>query len=389
MGAMTDKNLSRKRRRRKAASQKDVRPQAAATHKSKNPKRKSLVVKIVIAVLIIGGLGAGVFLIGRHFNGAWAAQDAISASIARIEEADTAIVKLNNTVTSTVDEASQADTDALIEDVDATLTILIKADEQLARANALDEFLNENELAICDALRDSIDARREMVKAGEAIVSVDATVGNARSKLDQAVEKALEADEKSREATEAANSYAQFLAGDDSVATKDANSVVDLDNRVIELVNEAKGLVGDAKEAFGDADYSAYETYLDKRAEAAQRMLEADSALVSGDFASVSDLTNKYNEADAAAIAAASALPTSTSEVFSAPYEALTAEQRKAYSTASTKAADADILIRHYQGINVSTLLLATTTSSAQSGEAPTTDASASVIEGLPVITEN
>lgn len=387
MGARADKNLSRRGRRIEAAPKKHARPQATPT--SKEAKRKKLISRIVLIVFIAAALGVGIFFLARHFNGAWAARDAISVSIARIEDADNAIVELNEQVTSTVDEVSNEDTDTLIKDADSATTILIKADEQLARANALDEFLNENELAICDALRDSIDARREMIKAGEAIVSVDATVGAAKSKLDDAVEKALAADEKSREATEAANQYALFLAGDESSATKDANKVVELDNEVLELIQEAKDLVAGAKEIFGDVDYGAYETYLDKRTEAAQRMLEADSALVSGDFASASELTNKYNEADAAATEAASALPTSTSEIFSARYEELTAEQREAYSAASAKAAEADALIRHYQGINVSTSMLASTTGSVEDTQAATTDGETALIEAPPVITES
>lgn len=362
MSSGPERKLSQKPRKRAMPESKRARAQ---THKSSVPREKkhlSLTARMIMVALVIGVVGTGVFFLGRHFNGAWAARDAISSTISLVEEADNAIVDLNNTVTSTVDDASSENVEEVSKGVEDAAAILTRADDSLARANALDEFLNENELAICSALRDSIDARRTMIGAGKAIISVDVMVGSARSALDTAVNKALEANEKSKEATVAANEYAQYLAGDESVATKDANSVVEYDNAVISLLNEAKESLSAAKETFGNADYAAYETYFDKRLEAAQFMLEADNALVSGDFTSASELTNKYNEADIAASEAGAVLPASTSEIFSEPYSKLTNGQRETYASASTKAAEADVLVRHYQGINVSTSLLASTT---------------------------
>lgn len=360
MSNRAEQGLSQKPHKRQASATRRTR--SSATAESREKKHLSLTARMIVVALVIGLVGTLVFFVGRHFNGAWAARDAISSTISKIEEADTAIVDLNNAVASTVDEATAENAEELVRGASDATGILTRADESLARANALDEFLNENELAICDASRDSIDARREMIGAGEAIVSVDAIVGSARGQLEQAIKKALEANTKSQEASAAANEYAQYLTGDESVATKDANNVVTLDNEVISLISEAKESLNAAKETFGDADYSAYETYLDKRAEAAQLMLDADNALVSGDFASASDLTAKYNEADTAATELAAALPASTSEIFSEPYASLTNGQRETYSKAAAKATEADKLIRHYQGINVSTSLLAATT---------------------------
>lgn len=65
--------------------------------------------------------------------------------------------------------------------------------------------------------------------------------------------------------------------------------------------------------------------------------------------------TTAYNEADAAASEAAQALPASTADIYTEPYNTLTQEQRNAYVQAASKAADADAQIRHYQGVSVST----------------------------------
>lgn len=352
MGGRTDKRLSQAKR---------PRAQARGAHASSGPakpkERRSMpfALRLLIIALVVGVLGTAIFFLSRYLDGSWQAKDAMSAAISYIEESDEIIVALNDSVALTVDEAAQENVEELQEQADEADASLKKADEKLARANALDEFLDDNQKAICDALRDSIDARRTMLDAGEAILSVDTTVGSARALLDQVVDKAVEANKKSQEATTAANEYAQFLTGDTSVSTQDANVALQLDNEAKALIDEAKSALASAKETFGDADYTAYETYLNKRGEAIDIMIETDTALVSGDFASVSDKTNAYNTADVAATEAANALPSSTSEIFSAPYESLTSGSRKTYSSAAEKAAEADALIRHYQGVAVST----------------------------------
>lgn len=384
MAGRTEHNLSPKTRRRAVREQKQTSGHNRPTAEDRN--HMPLTARLIVVALIVGLIGAGVFFLGRHFNGAWAARDAVSAAISKVEDADDAIVELNEVVSSTVDEADTEKANELTKAANKAVELLGQADNSLARASALDEFLNENELAICDALRTSIDARRTMIGAGEAIISVDAMVGTARDELNQAVDKALEADEKSREATTKANEYAKYLTGDESVATKDATSVVELDNEVIALINEAKEHVASAKKTFSEPDYGAYETYLEKRGEAAQAMLDADTALVSGDFTSASELTAKYNEADTAATQAAATLPATTSEIFTEPYASLTDGQRTTYSEAAKKAADADILIRHYQGINVSSSALsdntaaATTEQDAETAKAQTAETAAPVI---------
>lgn len=307
----------------------------------------------------------------RHFNGAWAARDAINSAISNVEEADTFIVSLNEAVVATVDDATQETTDKITEDAKSASASLENADKNIARAWELDEFLDDNQRSICSALHDSVDARRNMIGSGEAILSVDTTVGSARKELEQAIAKAVEANSKAQEATTAANEYAKYLTGDTQAQVQDATTVVELDNQTIALLDEATTHLENAKTIFGDADYTAYQTYLEKRKEAAQFMLEADNALVSGDFESAGENTDKYNEADASASEAAAALPASTSEIFSEPYTTLTQEARTSYIEASARAQEADVLIRHYQGISVSTSQVATTSSATT----PTTSA--------------
>lgn len=354
MSKKADNQLSRARRHdRPRAAHAAPETQIKETKRERAPM--SLFKRLLIVAVVVALVGTVAFFLSRYLDGSWRAKEAINQAISHIGEADETIVELNEMVTSTVDEADATQAQNLIDDLGAASESLKKADDSLAEANALDEFMDDNQRALCDAIRDSIDARRTMFGASETILSVDVQVGSARAYLEQTIEKALKANEKAQEATKAANEYAQFLTGDTSVATQDASVATNLDTEAIALIDEAKAALASAKEAFADADYSAYETYLDKRAEALTIVLEADNALVSGDFSSTGEKTDAYNTADAAATEAAAALPATTTEIFTAPYDTLTAGSRKTYSEAALKAADADALIRHYEGVNVST----------------------------------
>lgn len=330
----------------------------ASTRSQERPRNRtrkglSLPMRLLIIVITVGLLGTAAFFLSRYLDGAWNAKQAINAAISDVEQSDENITALNNLVTSTVDDLISADTTSLAKDLQESAQNLNDAEQHLAEAEKLDEFMDDNQRSICEALHASINARRKMISAGETIVAVDTRVGEARSLLDQAIEKALAADEKSREATQAANEYALYLTGNSEVTTTDATVAVNLDNEAITLLDEASAALDSAKEAFGEADYSLYETYLEKRKEAAQLMLDADNAIVSGDFASTSEKTDSYNEADSAATEAAAALPSSTAEIFSEPYAQLTAESRATYTEAYANAAEADALIRHYEGVSV------------------------------------
>lgn len=332
---------------------------AAPESQVKEAKRErapmSLLNRLLIVAVVVGLVGTAAFFLSRYLDGSWRAKEAINQAINHISEVDETIVALNETVTATVDEADATEAQNLIASLDAASESLKNADDSLAKANALDEFMDDNQRLLCDAIRNSIDARRTMFGASKTTLNVDAQVGSARAYLEQAIGSALEANEKAQAATKAANEYAQFLTGDTSVATQDASIAANLDTEAVALIDQAKTALASAKEAFADADYSAYETYFEKRGEALAIVLEADNALLSGDFSSTGEKTDAYNVADSAATEAASALPASTTEIFTAPYDTLTAGSRKIYSEAAAKAAEADALIRHYEGVNVST----------------------------------
>lgn len=353
----------------------------------------SVFIRIFLVAAVIVLIGVAVIFISRYFDGSWRAKTALNDAISAVSSADEVIVPLNNEVTSTVDEITTLNNDSLTSDIQSATEYLGQAETKLAETNELDEFLDDNQRSMASALKDSIAARRTMISSGQEILAVDVRVGEARNYLEQAINKAVEADTKSREATQAANEYAKYLTGDTSVSVTDAQAVANLDNEAITLFNEAKTILESAKASFEEADYSLYEAYLDKRLEAAQLMLEADNALVSGDFASTSELTDKYNEADSAASEAAGALPTTTVEIFSEKYSELTQTAREEYTKAAAQAAEADAVIRHFQGVNVaasvasttsateaSTTAAATTQGASQATETASTEASADTL---------
>ena len=335
-----------------------------------------LAARMAIVLAVVVALGTGGFFAWRFLTGGMQAREQINLAIKAVQEADTVIVEVNDAVSAPIGDTASFTDEQLSTGSRAATEALTRASDHISRARSLNEFLDDDQRAVLSALDDSISARKSMLGAGQVIVSVDASVGKARNLLEQSLAKAASADAKAREATTAANEYAKHLAGQESQQT-DANVPVTIDNEVISLLNEANNLLGQAKSAFGDADYSAYEAYLSKKVEAAQLMLEADSAILSGDFERAGECVTKYNETDAAASELAAALPATTNDVFLDPYTRLTSAERESYLAAQQKATEADALVRKYLGVGVSVATTDPVAESSTPGSAAATTAGA------------
>ena len=312
-----------------------------------------LAARMAIVLAVVVAFGTGGFFAWRYLTGGMQAREQINLAIKAVQEADAVIVEVNDAVSAPIGDTASFTDEQLSTGSRAATEALTRASDHISRARSLNEFLDDDQRAVLSVLDDSISARKSMLGAGQVIVSVDASVGKARNLLEQSLAKAASADAKAREATTAANEYAKHLAGQESQQA-DANVPVTIDNEVISFLNEANDLLGQAKSAFGDADYSAYEACLSKKVEAAQLMLEADSAILSGDFERAGECVTKYNETDAAASQLAAALPATTNDVFLDPYTRLTSAERESYLAAQQKATEADALVRKYLGVGVS-----------------------------------
>lgn len=312
-----------------------------------------LTARMAIVLAVVVALGTGGFFAWRCLTGGMRAREQINLAIKAVQEADTVIVEVNDAVSSPIGDTASFTDEQLSSGSRSATEALVRASDNISRARGLNEFLDDDQRAVLSALDDSISARKSMLGAGQVIVSVDASVGKARNLLEQSLAQAASADAKAREATAAANEYAKHLAGQESQQT-DANVPVTIDNEAISLLNEANDLLGQAKSAFGDADYGVYEAYLSKKLEAMQLMLDADSAILSGDFERAGECVTKFNEEDTAASELAAALPATTNDVFLDPYTRLTSAERESYLAAQQKATEADALVRKYRGVGVS-----------------------------------
>ena len=302
-------------------------------------------------VLVVLGLGGAGMLLWSHLSASSRATSELRDAIDCVTRADEAIVPLNEAVSEQIgDTGASSETDDLSVKIDSATELLTEAQGHLERARALRDHLDDRGRETLDALDSSISARRGMVGAGEVIVDVDDAVSSSLDLLGQVMAKLSAADEKAKAATNAANEYARYLAGEQT-PTQDANVPVSLDDEAIALVDGASDLLSQAKQAFGDADYSVFEAYVSKRSEALHLMLDADSAVLSGDFEKAGQLVSQYNEADAAAADLATAIPSNLSDVFMEPYARLTSAEREKYAQSASQAAEADVVIRRYQGV--------------------------------------
>lgn len=347
---------------RHARARAHVRP--GAREKSGVP----LPVRVILVSLLVGLMGSGAFFLWRHATGAAQARDTIISAMDAIAESDEGVVPLNEVLSSSIEES--VDYDDVAQKAKDAAAALNRAEARLAQARSLDEFLDDEQRSVLTAIEGSIEARRDLIGAGQAIVSIDADVAAAKSELDQAMDFAVRANDKAQQAAKAANEYAKHLAGQPSEQT-DASVAVGLDQDSVDLLKQAQAHVSAAKGQFDGVDYTAYEAYLEKRLEAAEVMLQADTAVLAGDFEGASTLVNTYNEADARASELAGALPASTSDVYKDVYADRTRDARKAYADAQRRAAETDELLRRYRGVSVSS---ATNQAGAESGAAASAD---------------
>lgn len=321
-------------------------------HARSDRRRMPLAAKVALVCVALAALGFGAYVAWRHLAGARMARDEISAAIGDLSSSDEAIIPLNEAVSSPVGTYGADELAQISSDAEESVADLDSVEGRLETIRSLDEFLNDDDRAVVEALEESVSARRELVEHGTNLLDQEAALLTAQDCLDRSTEKALEADGHVEDSVAAAAQYALHLSGQESEVT-DGNVPVGHDEAAAEAMSEAQDLLAQAKEAMPNADFSAYDDYYAKRAAAIAKLLEVDKAIASGDYAGGASLVEEYNALDAEAAQAAGALPQASSDVFEGAYDEVTGPIADGYAAAFDRAAEADERVRSYQGLSV------------------------------------
>lgn len=321
-------------------------------HARRDRRHVPLLAKVLVTCSLLCAVGFGAYLGWRHLTGAQMARDEISAAIGDLASSDDAILPMDQAVNAQVGDYSADELTRIRDDATEALGHLDSAEARVRTIRSLDEFLNDEDRAVVDAMEKSIAARRELVDLGTDLLDEELALIEAQGLLDDSLAKALEADEHVASSVEAAGLYALSLSGQESEVS-DPNVPVQHDNDAATALKEAQDLLAQAKERMPEADYSAYEDYYAKRASAVAKLLEADTAVAGGDYDGASSLVEEYNAFDGEAAAAAEAIPSDSTSVFEEAYVAATAQLATDYGEAFERTAAADAEVRAYQGLSV------------------------------------
>jgi hypothetical protein len=329
-------------------------------------------------VLAAAALGVTGWLVWRQISGGQQARAQIQTAIANVSTADETIIPVATAVGAEVGENSTETLDKVISDSDDAVSALDSAQGHVDQAWALSDFLDDSERDVLSALSDSIDARRQILGVGKVLLDADSDVSRAREATRKASSDITDAAAAVKASVTASNAYSGSLAAGTAIDATAAAEPVSLDQKALDLLADATSSIATAKEAFSQADYSAYETFLEKRTDAVGALLQADQAMASGDYEAASTAIDQYNQADSETAALASALPSDIDSLFVDAYTNATATQRASYQDAVERAAMADERIRSYQGVSPTTQDSSSTSSATASTTASATTATRS-----------
>lgn len=316
---------------------------ASADERERKRNRGRKIAAVIITIVVILAVAAG----GVYYylqRGEDEADESLAAALELVAQSDPAVVALDDAVNREVNAENVVEIDDVIADAEAASATL---DEALTYAQAAAEgrwMEGSDGKEVAERTVAGIQARQEMIENGIVILNADKSAFNAASELQQAWLEIVDADAYSRAAAEVIsqitlNNYDSVV---DSAVEQASNGLTDL--------SEARAHLERAKEHMPEADFSTLTAFIDAKEAALNAAVEADRAMLSDNETRRNEAIETYNNADAAAVEAASAIPEDISSIITAAYTQLTAEAADAYADARVRAAEADLHVRGYLG---------------------------------------
>ena len=320
---------------------------ASAGEKERKKNRGKKIAAVIVTIVVILAVVAG----GVYFylqRGEDEADANLSAALELVAQSDPAIVALDDAVNREVNADNVGELEGIIADAKAASATL---DEALTYAQAAADgrwMEGSDGKEVAERTVAGIQARQEMIENGIVILGADAAAFNAAAELQQAWLEIVDADAYSRAAAEiisqiTLNNYDTVV---DSAVEQASNGLQDL--------TEAREHLEKAKSYLPEADFSTLEAFIDAKEAALSAAIEADRAMLSDNETRRNNAVEAYNEADAAAVAAASAIPEDISSIITTAYTQLTGTAADAYADARVRAAEADLHVRGYLGTDES-----------------------------------
>jgi hypothetical protein len=264
----------------------------------------------------------------------------LDESIALIQEADSVIVALDKASESRVTEEDIPRLEALLEQASSVQDSLDNAIEKAILAR--ETFLEKERQDLAQRAQDAAGYRKQMLEMNSELTNFDIAAMRSALGLEYAWGLIVDADADMRSAVEVITVW-----GGTTTESRDYNQ-----QAFDKLVLADAALVA-AGEAFPTADLRILREYLNVKKASAELALASDDALLEGDYYLASTRNEEFIAKDAEAVGLAANIPSDPLSLVFAAYEEATVQLREEYKVVRSQAADTDVYLRAYLGVDV------------------------------------
>jgi hypothetical protein len=315
------------------------------SHYSMPPARKKRWPLVVIVAIVVLVLVAGAVIAWQvHSTEQLKAQRAegytiLDVAIARIQAADVTIMAIDAAVNTEITEQTPPQHEVLLEQAARTRETLSEATQQASVALSL--FADSSDSELAQHVIDTANARLSMIDSGTQLIGFDIKALYATEPLSKAWEAVVKADEQMRNAAE--QTAKATPAG--------VRAAIKLNQKAQKSLKSASDDLESAVNAFNNLDVGVLANYVRLKNEAVKLAIETDRALLANDLKTAEAKNAEFAKKDAEVVGAAGAIPDEPMDILTLSYESSTADLHQNYVSARSAAADSDIFIRAYVGV--------------------------------------
>lgn len=338
---------------------------------ARNKKRNASIALGILAALLVIALVVIAYFFTKasgQMSDAQLGADAISETISHVSASDDVVVELDKALQNPeqIDQNALSTASQKFENANAQLT---QAQTTLNTAKEHYSSMSDQQKNVVNALQKSIDGRKNMLAAAQPLLQNFVVQGSlleqatelyrqillgdqqVRDAIDKAKEFANSQESEANKAVEAA-SKGQKASESSSESTLTAQAIVDLDKEALKTFEGALTMLQSMKESPANINLDAVETYLNKKLEAVNLLIETDQAISDKKVENAIAKVGEYNAKDVEVVDAAGVLPKTPNDLVGLN-PGNTSQLVSQYTDARKVAAEADAVIREYQQVGV------------------------------------
>jgi hypothetical protein len=312
----------------------------------KRPLWPPIICALVVFILLTGGI--------TYYNKTTALEHAaeqaliqqqgdvlLDESIALIQEADSVIVALDKATEEQMTKEGIPRLEALLDQLENVQASLDSAIEKAGDAKAI--YVDKSRRELAEHAEQAARHRKEMLDLSSQLAQYDIIAIKSALLVDEAWTLIVDADAEMRYAVETVNE-----GGADAVQESR-----DYNQSAVEKLGQAGDKLAEATAIFSGLDLSPLANYLVAKKASAELALASDQAFLDELYWDADTLNDEFIAKDAEAVELAAQIPPNHLTPVVSHYDAVTKQLREDYLVARSLAADADVFLRDYLGVDV------------------------------------